>query len=299
MSNNWKIKLLNHEETPPPGLWESISNKLDKEAETPWQEKILNHEETPPVGLWDNIATALDNTKNETPVISIKAVQKNKIGFWRMAAAASIVGLIVASVFVFTKKGDTQLETIATVKNTTPLNEVASSVDTPSTTPSPINESTTETLLLRNDKITKHSIAKKQKPTIPEQVDIDIELSYTGVAEVAALAPDPSKIKSDKLTNEAGEIINDMALLNAPNTYITIIGPDGESVKVSSKFSKMINAITDKKPGTEEYIDKVIKESKFWRGKFSKWRDKMINNTLAPSPTNFMDVIELSKLVKE
>lgn len=87
--------------------------------------------------------------------------------------------------------------------------------------------------------------------------------------------------------------------MNTPNNYVSFIGPNGQEVKVSSKFSNLLGYMDGKEPESEEYLDKIINESNFWRGKFKTWRNKMINNNVAPSPSNFMDIIELSKLLQE
>jgi|GEM_PF-6746967 hypothetical protein len=74
--------------------------------------------------------------------------------------------------------------------------------------------------------------------------------------------------------------------------YITVAGPNGDAVKVSSKLSGLTAYIADNK--NEANVD-----NDFWKSKFKSWRDKMSQNDIAPSLTNFMDVVALSKIVRE
>jgi hypothetical protein len=74
--------------------------------------------------------------------------------------------------------------------------------------------------------------------------------------------------------------------------YIIVAGPNGDAVKVSSKLSGLTAYIADNK--NEANVD-----NDFWKSKFKSWRDKMSQNDIAPSLTNFMDVVALSKIVKE
>ena len=73
--------------------------------------------------------------------------------------------------------------------------------------------------------------------------------------------------------------------------YITVEGPNGDAVKVSSKLSALTAYIADDKSETNVNND-------FWKSKFQSWRDKMSQNDIAPSLTNFMDVVALSKIVR-
>ena len=81
--------------------------------------------------------------------------------------------------------------------------------------------------------------------------------------------------------------------------YITITGPDGIAVKVSSKFSNLVDYMTDDNAGTGTYANNVSADEKLWKNKFREWRTKMSNTNVTPSLTNFMDIIELSKVLNE
>lgn len=70
--------------------------------------------------------------------------------------------------------------------------------------------------------------------------------------------------------------------------YLTVAGPDGNSIKVSQKLSKMIsyltdNNITDNNNPTEKTVE--------------SWKAKMVNNIVTPSMSNFMDIVELGNVL--
>ncbi|HMG83071.1 MAG TPA: hypothetical protein VK559_08540 [Ferruginibacter sp.] len=81
------------------------------------------------------------------------------------------------------------------------------------------------------------------------------------------------------------------AVNNDSVKYITVAGPNGQAVKVSSKLSGLTAYIADDKTDNND--------QSFWKSKFKSWREKMSANSVTPSLTNFMDIVELSKIVKE
>jgi hypothetical protein len=294
MSGNWKNKLEQYEQVPPKGIWESIAQMLDSESSL--QNRMLSHEQAPPKGLWENIANRLDEQKENTaPVILIQQKATAKI-YLKFAAAASVIGLVLLTVFYFNKPASANTDNIAATDTKASKPAEKTELPAPAMIADPVatKQTTVGTALS-----TKKSITRSGKKILTKTADAAIDIAYVKADEVAPLAGPPVFDKNKKLTGSDGQSINDISLMNSPNSYITITGPDGESVKVSAKFSKVINYLSDKNPGTEEYIDKVIKEAVLWRGKFKSWKEKMMNNSIAPAPANFMDIIELSKVVKE
>ena len=284
MSQNWQQRILNHEEIPPKGVWESIAGKLDNDN---WQSRLFEHEEMPPSGLWENIAGKLDEA---APVISIQKNSNKKI-YRMIAAAASVIAIALLAVFFLNQKkviGNNNIAATETKKTGEAVAPLVKANDTVE------QQNITAATSPAKEKI----ITKTKKTTAVEETTIP-EIAYVKNNETAPVAGPPVLNKNQKLTNSLGETTNDISLMSSPNNYISITGPNGESVRVSSKFSSVINYLNDKAPSAEEYLDKVIKEGTLWRGKFKTWRDKMINNSLAPSPENFMNIIELSSVVKE
>lgn len=96
----------------------------------------------------------------------------------------------------------------------------------------------------------------------------------------------------DKSTKPAtADVSNDSA------NYITVAGPNGDAVKVSAKLSGLTAYIADNK--NETASNTANTDDSFWKSKFKSWREKMSQNDIAPSLSNFMDIVALSKIVKE
>ncbi|HTC00585.1 MAG TPA: hypothetical protein VK705_07870 [Ferruginibacter sp.] len=88
-----------------------------------------------------------------------------------------------------------------------------------------------------------------------------------------------------------------VSINNNSAKYITVAGPNGDPVKVSSKMSALTAYIADDK--SVIVSDATNSDKSFWQSKFKEWREKMSQNSVTPSLTNFMDIVELSKIVKE
>lgn len=253
-----------------------------------WQHKIFNHEEMPPANAWENIAKQLDAIDQEknAPILPIK--KEAKVIYWRIAAAACIATLIISAVFFLKNESPNKATVNNNMAGTQPVIKKSVTLDTSSN-----NITIQET-------INKPGTIKLKPISIPsDKNNVDITLEYVKAEQPQALAANPALNKTEKLTGTSGDIINDISLMNAPNSYVSFIGPNGQEIKVSSKFSNLLGYMDGKDPETEEYLDKIISESNFWRGKFKIWRNKMINTNMAPSPANFMNIVELSKLLQE
>lgn len=329
MNNNWLNKIQTHNATPPEGVWNSIANELDKieeEAATSFAKKMFDFEVAPPIKVaknifatldkaapvsiserlyhyteaaptatWDNIAAILDK-ENETNVISI-GNKKNKLRSIYISIAAAAAVITIISIAVINNNGErpgTIKETIAATipqkQNSTPANIV------------PQKTITQQDISKANKEIKVTSVPNIDKGKIVEVISTTPSpaiKAYITINDVVALAQNPTEGNKEKLKDIHGETPVDIALMNTANTYISITGPDGQSVKVSSKFSNLISYLNDKNPNTKENIDVIIEESEKWHKTFSVWRDKMSSVAVAPSLSNFMDIIELSKILEE
>ncbi len=104
----------------------------------------------------------------------------------------------------------------------------------------------------------------------------------------------PTKHKAEKdntiqKQNKQINKTNDEDLI-ASNTsrYITVEGPQGQPVKINSKMATLIDSSETK-----------ISSKPIWNKKINEWREIMKANTLAPTPGNFLDIIELTKSLKD
>lgn len=325
MKKNWLNRILNYTVTPPKGVWDDVANILNKEDNhtegvssklldyevappataltnifdaldkedsiiTPSSavEKMQQYTHEPPDAVWDNINSSLDK-KEPAAIIPLKSRNNNLKVIYRIAAAAIILAVILIPVLLNRKKQAAEIAPIATIKTgTIPAPPIA---DTNKIPASPANETASQ------NNINSSTHTKPDRSQVSYHFPDTIQ--YIRGNEVADLAPNPEKLKKEKLKNTSGQTPEDIGLINTPNTYISITGPDGQSIKISSKFSNLISYLNEQNPETIENIDIIIKESAQWRATFATWRNKMTNNTVAPSLGNFMDIIELSKVLEE
>jgi hypothetical protein len=315
MQDNWQHIIYNREETPPPGAWDNIARKLEMAgAAEDWSTEIYLKEETPPPAVWDEIAAALNHTENSnwqtriyekeiappadvwaaistaldapsTKVVTMQAGSSSSKKFYiRLAAAAAMVVAIAGTALWFAGNPSAGIAPQTVAKNNTDN--------------SPVNPAAKETQEKQQPAAV---IANRQtKPAVTPADDKTIPaLEYVKNSQPGFLPGQPVLNNSKKLPGNNGQVSTDIALMETPaNTYISISGPDGQSIRVSSKFANLIGYLGDG-PLKEEKLDVIIRESAQWKATFRQWREKMITNTAAPLPGNFMDIIEMGKLLNE
>jgi len=237
--------------------------------------------------LWQKISLQLNNT---TKVLSIDSPAGRKgmsFKYWRMSVAACGTIFIIATVLWMNTKETTAAETASNIENkTTNTKPSANSIIKDS-----INKSVSNTDLANNKK---EAIKKDATSSVTTTLQ---KLTNAPVVRETTQATNTIIDRDNNLASTVAGAIN---IGNRPlNNYLTITGPNGEKIKVSSKFSKLVNYLKEKDPSREDYLENVIKEGAFWKEKFKEWGDKMTNNNLAPTPGNFFDIIELSNTIKE
>jgi len=324
MSLNWINKIRNHKVPPPEGAWLNITNELDKEAGNVahgLKEKMLAHETTPPANVlnnifeelekdstnapayverlknhveeapapvWNSIAAELDKEEEDTKVVPLFSKRKKLKGIYlRVAAAAAVIAIIIITIIPVIKRPQVGTDPIAKL----PQQNKDGQISYPGTK----NESiAAETVKNTAEKINSTTNTDKIKTIIIQQ-----PTDYVKGNQITDLTQDPALYSKEKLQNSKGNVTTDITLMNTPNTYMSITGADGQPVKVSSKFSSLIGYLNPKNNDTRENIDAIIDENPKWKKIFAEWRNKMTNNTVAPSFSNFMDIIELSNVLEE
>jgi hypothetical protein len=322
MNSNWLYKIQQHEAAPPEGAWKNIAGKLDEtentnfatrlasfettpptaaqknifalldkdEANSPFEKRLYDYETAAPESVWPQIVNDLDGTAAK--IISFKKpVTKLKPIYLRVAAAVAVIALLSISVWLLNRQpagvgqianADVKPQQPAVVTNSNPAQN-SPAVETP------VKQNTNTV----NAAINPAGINKTVTQNFPEQ-------NYVANTETITLAQNPANGNIEKLQNSNGETPEDVTLINSnANSYLSITGPDGQPVRVSAKFAALLNYLNDNNPATQENIEVIINESAKWRATFAAWREKMTNNTIAPSLTNFMDVIELSNMLEE
>ena len=118
------------------------------------------------------------------------------------------------------------------------------------------------------------------------------------VASISSITRDSTANKgvNDSLNNKALKSIiessKDKSLIKGngitpvnEKKYITIAGPGGQPVKISSKVATLIVSADN------DYPPKPV-----WDKKIKKWKDIMLSSTISPTATNLLDIMQLSSM---
>ena len=132
------------------------------------------------------------------------------------------------------------------------------------------NKKSNETAVVPPTNLNKDTINTDDKITVPKSNPEDEILANNTTSEK----------KKDKF--------KDHVVASNPKKYITITGPQGKPVKISSKAATLIVSSDDQNPSKPVWNDKV-----------NKWKDIMKANILAPTTANFLDIVGLTQALKE
>lgn len=224
------------------------------------KDKMYNYEAMPPSGIWDAIAMELDNTK--TPVIPIQ--KRNSKFLYYSLAAASVAVIIFCVIFFTGQTKNTSREGIVTSEKAT--NNTAANKDTG---------------YAKND----HTIMTVPTEENDTPVKRDEEVIATNI-------PRTQKGGGPLETNDTDDSKKTDSVKTVPvskgSNYLTIVGPEGQPVKVSAKMATLIDSSDNKVP-----------PKPIWNKKINEWKEIMKGNTLAPTPGNFLDIVELTKALKD
>ncbi|MFT3705681.1 MAG: hypothetical protein QM802_25150 [Agriterribacter sp.] len=293
----FKEKLQHVETTPPAHVWNNIVHDLDNDFIL-FKEKLQHTVIAPPANAWNNIQSLLDNS-NEVkvaPVISMRRVL-------RIAAAAAVVGILFFTANYFINNR------IVQPQNNTAVNQNTSPSASPATSNTTRGNNSQNTQQPKQQSLIASAYQpKKQKAAnadhiVSEEIYSDggtynLSPSIAAVNETPAAVTDQHDLSEgfDKyVRNSKGEIREDVTLLDLPNSYFMMTGPDGQSIRVSSKFRNTIQYLNGS--GNEELLDVILRESRYWKNIFSGWKEQLNNSSFIPSTNNFMDIAELMQLL--
>jgi hypothetical protein len=241
-------------------------------------DKIYNYEVIPPAGVWESIVAELNTNTESSPVIPIQK-KRSKLFYYSIAAAAC-AAVIIFSVVLFNKhSGNTTGEDFfsSSSQNNIQNNSTAN-------TDTPIKSSEHIIITVPTEDSSDNNVIRNKDD---EKLLAQNSQSHGGPLEKKSKEGDDDK-KSDSLTNTKDTSANETRPSVKPGEFLTIAGAEGQSIKVSSKASLLIDSSDNKIP------PKLI-----WNKKIAQWREIMKGNTLAPTPGNFLDIIELTKTLKD
>lgn len=295
MSEQLRHKMSHYEAAPPAAAWTNIAARLEDDRQFAAVSDRMNaFEQTPPPIAWENIARRLDEDRvpeTNTPVVRFGA------RIMRRLAVAAIVLIMAGAGFWWLTRNDiagpafVQQDLPAVAKN--PGQE-------PGDSPAPKNAnkntsaSNKQAIVLGSTGVG-NQISKHQKTNDEDEFGTHV-LSYAAVERLPSFPESPVVISGKPLTDENGNLIRDIDVLTTNSNYLTVMGPNGQLTRISAKFASVIRYLNE--PGdTEEYLDRVIRESDTWKKRFQEWRSKIIQSSYVPAASNFFDIAAFGELV--
>jgi cell division protein FtsN len=221
------------------------------------KDRFNNYSVPPPEGAWDDIAAQLDAEK--PGMTSSKKVNRT---YYLFAAAAALI-VVVAGYMLFTIFSNPAEKQVVSSSDSLGLknNDLA-------------NNNTPVQAKVNNESLMR--VPDKELSTIKNKDRITVSAKSSSPQKQV----NPEKKDSKEIKNNRDSV----EVNGEPKTnYITIAGPEGQPVKVSEKAAALI-----------ESSDEKIPPHTVWNKKINKWRDIMKTNTLAPTPGNFLDIVELN-----
>lgn len=276
MSRGLRNKMYDYEVTPPKGAWEKIATALDDSSETgSFESKLYNLETTPPASAWEQIQVSL-NAENKTT----RLPQNKSYHIFRYVAAIAAIAIIVFGAIILTrnksaKKETARKEIVAPTKNPATNVPVASAeVNNPISDDEKRDDAALEAsknTFAKNDlsSMARLTLIKKNYLSAPahyiENISKDDavfgDLHYSEIAQLS--------FENDNTTSDISE------------RYITLMTPDGNLIRMSKKWADLACCVS----GEEQNAD--------CKDQLERWREKIACSSIAPSPGNFMDILDL------
>jgi hypothetical protein len=257
----WQKKLYQHEENPPPFIWDELTKVL---ADEPYQirQSLNEYSVTPPSKIWENINTKIGN--EEIPVtIPLRYKIRNSSAL-SYAAAITGIGLFIALiVFLLNNKS-----------NEIGVKDLAAGLNFQD---SPLTE---------NNKDTNQDIQNNQSLTQPAGDNITSE---NNAAFDKTIASKEKKINPNKSPQKK----NSQKVSYSDGNYIVVYENDGQSKRVSYKLADMVQLLH---PNDQSASNAQV-DAQRWNKKISEWKEKMGNSTFIPSGSNFFDIAEMAEML--
>jgi hypothetical protein len=278
MSSNLSNKILNAEIPPPESAWDKIAAELEKSESPHFINKMAGASIEPPARVWDKVADALDES-------SPSKVFRIKRSWLKWTAAAAVIGLTIFSASYFFNGGK-EPPAVSTKENGSgkEVNSAASTDAATKASPIPGNiarinaeSKLTDNALLASNKRNLVGTTRKKEPPVRYAMVESPETENT-----LAKTTDGEPKVNNNISSDAASYIQ------APD-YFVVTAPNGERVKISSKFSEAVASLFG-----GDNVDYL------WKSRFDSWKSKLMTNpSFIPAAGNFLDIVELKDLLKE
>ena len=282
----WQKKLYQHEELPPPGIWDEMIKVL---ADEPYQirQSLNEYTVTPPEKVWENLTSQIETKDTPASVPFLHKFRRTSLSY---AAAITGIGLFTALlVFLLNNKPnevgvkdlaaglnfqDSPLvENNSTDTNRDPVKDLAlnkpaegglNSVNQPGNSASKNNELKTEDVAPVKVNPLISSIKKPESPI--------------------GLNTNPKKTTQKNTSKKVSY---------SDGNYILMYENNGQANRVSYKLAEMVQSLH-----TNEHASGNTKETaQLWEKKITEWKEKMGHSTFIPSASNFFDIAEMAEIL--
>jgi hypothetical protein len=271
MAYNFIHRILHAEIPPPASCWDKIAGELDKSDPKNFVDKISTASVDPPASVWNRISQSLGATPSKRPLVML----------WMKWSAAAVVagGLVIAASWYLTsQKKD---NAVAASANKSSSTNSASNQEITNQAAGILSEKNSRVVVAQNDVTAVNNGAKIRHQGVITPVrhaTIETPAQDNNVTQVKESQPNIS----DNVSPDAAKYIP------APDYYL-VTAPNGERVKISSKFSDAVVSLMG-----GDNVDYL------WKSKFDNWKAKLISNpSFIPAAGNFLDIAELQDLLKE
>lgn len=263
MHHRFPAQLYNASVTPPAGVWQKITEGLDSEIGDKLPAKLYAMEVAPPAHAWAKIATALGPV--ETAVTPVRQIRH----FWRYAAAAVLIGA-VAFAIIRTTVQDEPETTPAFVTTTKDASITPPETNTATNIPEPPAANTSSAVptprkliaATSDNRRAERTLAVSQTSTFQNEERVNPTLAQS-IYAYADHVPDVAE------------------------RYVMLMTPDGNIIRMSKKWTPLLCCVSgeDQDAGCKDQL--------------KKWQEKIAASSLAPSPSNFMDILGLVNALDE
>jgi hypothetical protein len=273
----WQKKLYQHEELPPPGVWDEIKKTL---ADEPYQVGLSLFEltDTPPAEVWEFVSAAIKTPQIEQPKTIIHNIRRTALSY---AAAIAGIGLFISLlVFLLNNKPDqVGVKDLAAGLNfqDSPLVD-DDKKDTAGNVAGNLMEKT-------NDQASETPLIEPAPVVKPPRV-----------TETLAVIQ-PSEQKSIPVKTPGNPVKKNTGLKNkvsySDGNYILVYSPEGDYKRVSYKLADMVHTLHE----TGQSAKSQNADTQRWNKVLSEWKEKIGQSSFIPAGTNFFDIAEMAEML--
>ena len=242
------------------------------------KEKMYEYEAMPPQGVWESIASQLDEENLASqeplkelsdPIISLQQKKRGSLKYIWMAAAAVFIGFACFLVF-----RPSEVNPVAITSTETSGNQKDFAIQ---------NKNKLSSSSGRRDAILKVPVDEDNSDKSTDEPLIANNTTSPEVGPAEKTANDNSGSEDKKADSKKST-----SKTTREHTYITIAGPQGQPIKVSSKVAALMGSPEDN-----------TNQNPAWNKKVIEWKKAMQSNTVAATPGNFLDIVELTNTLTE